>query len=585
MAIFKFRFDMKSITNEIFARSKGMIFFFFLTCILVCLNAICNAQEADLNFASPIRIDPRLSANFGELRKNHFHSGLDYRTEGRIGLPVYAVEDGVISRIFVSSYGFGKALYIDHPNGYTSVYAHLDKFIPEIEAFVKTTQYVNESYSLNEFPNKEVFSIKKGDLIGFSGNSGSSGGPHLHFEIRETKSEKIVNPLGIQFIPIADSIPPKIKSVIIYQIDTIKQVFVPSIFKSINPNSIDVNDIILVPKYFFIGVETADYMPNSMNEYLPKCISAAVDNITYFNFIMEKFAFSETRYINSTIDYSLFTSQNREVIRAYKDPNNKLSLLSNMNTNGIITINDSLPHSLTLEVSDCNGNAHHIEFRYKHGAANLKTPPLLNQKKALYINKSNTYKTQNSIIKINSDALYQSLLIDYEEKDFIMHSPLIKVGSNQQALQKEFEISIKSKLPEEMAEKAFIARGTPNDFSSIGGHYKNGVITSTSSSFGYFYVDIDTIAPTTKPNFDLNKKFSKIPETLNFTITDDKTGVNAYDAYIDGKWTIAEYDFKQSLIKVSVDDTRISKHQEHFLELYTSDEVGNTNYFSCTFYY
>ena len=192
---------------------RSLFFFIFVTTLNV--PEIQAQNEEKINFRSPLDIPLYLSGNFSELRSNHFHTGIDIKTQSVEGKAVYAVEDGYVARIKISTSGYGKAIYIRHPNGYTSVYGHLQKGNPEIEKYIQINQYKKETYTIELFPGKDELLVKKGDMIARSGNSGSSGGPHLHFEIRETRSEEPVNPLLYGF-NITDNIRPIIKGIRIY---------------------------------------------------------------------------------------------------------------------------------------------------------------------------------------------------------------------------------------------------------------------------------------------------------------------------------------------------------------------------------
>ena len=539
------------------------------------------------SFAPPMQIEPKLSANFGELRKNHFHSGLDYRTESRTGIPVYAVEDGYVVRIFVSPFGFGRALYINHGHQYTSVYAHLDSFTPEIEKYVKEQQYLAENFSINVFPDKTLFPIKKGDLIGYSGNSGSSEGPHLHFEIRDQKSEEPLNPLGYKFISIEDNIPPKIKRLIVYQMDTVQGIPIPHIYKEIDLKDEGVKDTILVPSKFFLGIESYDKMPNSTNEYLIKQISIKVDSATLFDFNMTRFAFGESKYVNSVIDYELFCTKRREIIRAFKDPNNKFSILSKMKGNGVITIPDNKPHPISLKAIDNNGNETTAAVWVKENLGKIDNQIEVKEASPIYFFKSqNQIIGRNATVSIPGKAVYNSMFVAYkEEANPKEYSQTIFVGDNCQPLYSEIEIKIKAHIPEHLAEKAFVAHGSNTSFTNIGGDYSNGFITTTSSEFGRFFVDIDTIAPVIEPKLKVKGELIPSNGILYFSISDDKAGVDTFDVYIDGKWAIAEYDTKSSLAIVRLDGERIGKGRKHEIEFYIADKAGNIGFLKSLFYF
>ena len=187
--------------------------------VVVCLvsESFAQGSSTDMSIISPIKPPYFFAGDFGELRPSHFHSGLDFRTQGKTGIPVYAVKDGYISRIGISSTGYGNALYMNHTDGTTSVYGHLLKFNPAIQEYLREKQYDHESFQINLTPSSGEFHFKKGDIIAWSGNSGSSGGPHLHFEIRDTKSERALNPLFCH-LGITDNSAPKIIALYAYPI-------------------------------------------------------------------------------------------------------------------------------------------------------------------------------------------------------------------------------------------------------------------------------------------------------------------------------------------------------------------------------
>jgi len=190
----------------------------FLIISILFSNILSDKPKDKTLFISPVKIPLLLSANFGELRIDHFHSGIDIKTQGVTGQEIVSASFGYIYRIGVSPGGFGKALYIKHPSGYSTVYGHLDRFTPEIDEYVKERQYEKKSFLVTLYPPKEKFTVKQGDLIAYSGNSGSSGGPHLHYEIRRSENEKPVNPLVFDF-GIRDNIDPVIEKLFIYPVN------------------------------------------------------------------------------------------------------------------------------------------------------------------------------------------------------------------------------------------------------------------------------------------------------------------------------------------------------------------------------
>ena len=266
------------------------------------------------DFISPVDHKITLSGNFGELRSNHFHSGLDIKTQQRTGLKVKASANGFVSRIKVSHFGYGKALYITHPNGYTTVYAHLQKFSPEIEAYVKKQQYEKESYEIEVFPKAEDLLILKDTLVAYSGNSGGSGGPHLHFEIRD-KQERPMNPM-LFGINIKDSSNPIVKSIYVYPLD--KNSFVNSSntkqkirltpLKNGDYNTENINAIGNIG-FAINAFDRQDLAANSNGVYN---IQTYINGSRNFEIDFKRFSFDETKHINQLIDYELFSTKKQQ---------------------------------------------------------------------------------------------------------------------------------------------------------------------------------------------------------------------------------------------------------------------------------
>ena len=280
-------------------------------------------------FSNPMEIPLILSGNFGELRSNHFHSGLDIKTQQREGVPIYAPADGYINRIKVSHFGYGKALYITHPNGYSTVYAHLQRYAGVIQEYVKDKQYKKESYTLELFPEKEILPVKKGDLIAYSGNSGSSGGPHLHFEIRDPASRPM-NPL-LFGINIPDTKKPLINTIFAYPLGKDAQVN-----NSQNPiklrlilqkdGSYKTENVTAFGRIGF-GISTYDQQNGASNKNGVYQIRAINNGEEVFKVLFEKFSFDETRYLNRFIDYAYYKTNRSRVQKLFRQSNNPISLI------------------------------------------------------------------------------------------------------------------------------------------------------------------------------------------------------------------------------------------------------------------
>jgi murein DD-endopeptidase MepM/ murein hydrolase activator NlpD len=311
-------------------------------------------------FQSPLAIGLEVSGSFGELRSNHFHSGLDFKTSGVEGLPVYATGDGYVSRIKISTFGYGKAIYITHPNGYTSVYGHLQKANGAIEELIKKRHYSEKSYEIELFLNSKELPIKKGEVIAFSGNSGGSGGPHLHFEFRDTKSENIINPMhfGLKKI-IKDERKPIIQGVIAYPIDstTVNNVQkpIPISFSKQSDGTYLSAKVKANGKVGF-GINAHDFCTNAYNKNGLYKVKTYLNGVLQYQYSFDSFAFDESRYINNFIDYERFQEMGQRVQKLFQMNKYPLSIVSENKKDGIINVQPNSNYTYRIEIYDFHEN-------------------------------------------------------------------------------------------------------------------------------------------------------------------------------------------------------------------------------------
>ena len=361
---------------------KNPIHRLFKTALLVCFSLIANYLQAQqifstnkypiTDFRQPLDImPPALAGSFGEIRGNHFHSGIDFRTNQREGYPVYAVADGYISRLRVQNSGFGQALYLNHPNGYTTVYGHLQRFAPKIAAVLKNLEYEQKSFEIDEFPEATLIPVRKGEVIAWSGNRGSSGGPHLHFEIRDTKTEETINP---QFfgINIPDNIPPVIHSLYVYRLNgktfnesTSKQAIgitgASGKYKALAPVS-------LTGEVGF-GIVVTDRHNGLSGTNGVYSIQLELDGKMIYTSALERFSFENSKAINSHIDYPTYINTKRSIQKSFVDPGNPLKIYSGLVNGGKINFNDGASHQLRYIITDSKGNASILPFTVNAGTA------------------------------------------------------------------------------------------------------------------------------------------------------------------------------------------------------------------------
>jgi hypothetical protein len=566
---------------------------FIIISLLFFNNIYDNPQDKTL-FISPLKIPLLLSANFGELRIDHFHSGLDFKTQGVIGKEVVAAADGYIFRISVAPGGFGKALYIRHSSGYETVYGHLNNFTKEVEGYVAARQYEEKSYLVTIFPEKGKFPVKQGETIAWSGNSGASGGAHLHYEIRKADDEFPINPLLFDF-GIKDNIRPIIEKLVIYPINSKTLINNQHNTKTINVSgnngkySVSPENVISISGTAGFGIKSYDLLNDSYNKCAVYSIELKIDSIPVFRYIMDGFSFSESRYINSHIDYERYMKDNIYVERAFVLPNDKLSTYKKMINRGAFNFNDNKIHHAVITVTDIQQNKATLMFDIKSQipvSLNLAEPT--NKDLMLMpFNIRNRYRAENIFINIPAGALYDTLYFSYRSTPGAkeMLSDLHYVSDIYTPVNKPYTLSIKpSKIPEGKQSKMLIVQyvdeGKRNALKST---WSEGYLSAEVSSFGKFYIGIDTVAPVISANGLVNGAVITGRKELKISIADDFSGVKSYEPYIDGKWALFAYDPKNNVIIYSFDEQWITKGLKHSLRLKVTDNTDNISYFNCDF--
>ena len=337
---------------------------FLLLSFLTTLFSYSQEKYPEDYFRNPLDIAPVIAGTFGELRSNHFHSGIDIKTQGKQGLKIYAAADGYVSRIKVAQYGFGKAIYITHPNGFTTVYAHLSKYSDKIQKYVKSIQYKKEDYQTGSlFFKKNKFPVKKGEIIAFSGDTGSSGAPHLHYEIRNTKTEEILNPLLFGLKP-EDTTAPSIQSLKVYPLNNSSRInlqnksFILPLKNSSKGKYIA--DRISAFGMIGFGINVFDRLDKALNKNGIYSLEMLVNGKRFYYHNVETFSFPESKFINLHIDYEHYKKYKRKYQKTYKETANKLSTYKNLVNNGIIDIKNGL--SYTVEIIDCKQIVYLQEF-------------------------------------------------------------------------------------------------------------------------------------------------------------------------------------------------------------------------------
>jgi len=565
--------------------------YLFIILIFFCFISTKAQEEYSNNtFIFPIDFTPVLSGTFGELRSNHFHSGIDIKTQGAIGKSIYALEDGYVSRIKVSPSGFGNTLYVNHEDGYTSVFAHLQGFRRDMADYVREEQYRRESFAVDLYLDKDQFMVRKGEIIALSGNSGYSFGPHLHFEIREASTQKPINPLLFGF-KVKDDIPPKIKKLKIYPESDDAIINQQNTELDLDVTGygtrhyIEDSDTVLVYGDLSFGLLTYDLLNGAANKNGIYEMKIWFDTTLFFHLRLEKFAFSETRYINSLIDYAEYQNSKQRYIRSKLDPNNRLNIYEHIMNDGVITLTDSNTHIIKFEIVDVYNNRSALSVVLKGtGVANNKVDKgkAVNVREISWRDES-TFEAEGIKLFFPAYSFYDNVSFEYSTAASVTgtYSQVHHLGNDKIPVHKYLTLSIQpAGLPAELLDKALLAyvNGEKGqNLTGAGGAYKDGMVTGKIRNFGKYTIAIDTVSPNLKPLNVNNKQLITRGQRLKFKIKDEFSGIKSYRGTMNGDWILMQYDAKNDLLYYIVDDRSI-KGDNHF-KLEIIDQKDNITIF------
>ena len=559
-----------------------------LTIVLIVLSIsqpIFTQNTSTCSFQSPLDIPLFLSGNFGELRATHFHAGIDLKTQGETGKPVHASCEGYISRIKIQSGGYGKSLYITHPNGYTTVYAHLDRYLPEVEEYVENMQYQRKSYEIELFPPKEKFVFDQGELIGYSGNTGSSGGPHLHFEIRKTNGQIPVN--GLKFhLPVTDNIPPEFRTLYAYSYPNGEVVSMGGSERTMykvakkNDSVFYVDKTIECPGRFLgFGTEVYDFLNGSSNKCGVYVLQLKVNDIPWFMFQIDAISFANSRYVNAHMDYDLKINDRKSVHRLFKLPNNSLPIYSYSVDDGLLFLADDSIYNCEIEAMDVYGNASTLKFACR--AVTQDTPLQNFPDNSTLVNweKGDDFTFSKYSVHIPPKALYQDTYLSVKqiEGEGSIFTDTLLAHNESEPLHLGITISAEvDSIDNTLEDKLLFARVNGNNNLAVeGGEFHNGTLSVTTRDFGKYIITADTIPPQVKPqSFRSGSKYNT-GQTITFKVEDDLSGMQSYDAYIDDQWALLQYDAKSGTLSYTMDAARLAKGKQHSLKIIVTDGKNN----------
>lgn len=563
----------------------SLIVFIVVYQIFITNLLVAQVLPSSTNFRSPLDIPLIVAGNFGEVRSNHFHTGMDFKTKGVEGKNIYSIEDGYVSRIAFSHYGYGRVIYISHSNGYTSAYAHLSKFKSPIAQYVKSYQYKIQKETFNVYLDSGELAVKKGQVVALSGNSGSSSAPHLHFEIRETNSENPMNPLLFGY-KIRDYKKPTIYNLKIFPLDDNSLVnglhsdkVIP--VKKNKKGTYYINQKITAFGNIGFALHSTDRL-NARNVCGLYTLNLRVNGNDLFSHKLDKLDFSTNRYVNHHVDYLRHKRNNQTFHKSFIKGNNLLDIY-NKRENGYLFVAVDSSYNLQYKAKDYQGNSSSLVFNLK-GDRTEKSTKYRGDKscdKLFEFSESNYFEAKGFHLLMAENTLYDDLCFNYRaSSDSNFLSAVHHLAMSYVGVHHYYKLSIAPNvvLDSSLFPKLLIvsidAKGKIRD---MGGSFEKGFVTARVREFGKFAISIDTTIPVLilegKQNLDELKSSSKI----SFKIGDNLSGIKSYSASIDGKWILTSYKRKRNRLVVSLSEAEGLTPGTHDLEIEVVDEKGNSN--------
>ena len=532
---------------------------------------VTRAQELPNPFDFPIL----LSGSFGELRSNHFHSGIDFKTQGVEGKAIHAVKEGYVARISISPWGYGNALYLAHPDGTTTVYGHLQRYNTRITEYIKIQQYEQERFQVDLTLTPDQLPVEAGEVVAWSGNTGSSGGPHLHFEVRDTESEDILDPLECFIEQVTDTRPPKIQGIMVIPmpgkgiVNGSARKFKPSLVTAKNGKQA-VQGSIEAWGEIGLAVKANDYMDNTSNVYGVRVIRLSVDSTEIFHSDLDRFAFSETRYLNSLVDYEEWQTHHTFYMRSFIEPGNRLRFLE-AEKRGILRIDEPRTYQVLYTLADLAGNTTHLAFQIVGKPQAIPQPDTTGTEHFRW-HSDNRFGAKGIRLTIPKGNLYQDIAFRYSVKpDSSALAATHRLHDKPVALHQRAQLSLFLQHDTLVEKRQYgVVRLQNGRASWIGGTYRKGWIDAEIRELGDYTIRQDTQPPRITP---LKPQKGGHNQRLQFRLTDNLSGVSHYRGEIDGQYALFEMNAK-SVITYRFDPDRLSKGK-HQLKLTVTDACGN----------
>ncbi|MEP7164910.1 MAG: M23 family metallopeptidase [Ferruginibacter sp.] len=524
-------------------------------------------------FQWPVGTAVGIVANFGELRPNHYHMGLDCRTDQKVNVPVYAAAEGYIARVKIEPFGFGRSITINHPNGLSTLYAHLNLFAPELEKYITDQQYKLQQWDVTIAVPEKLFPVSKGDPIAYSGNTGGSQGPHTHFEIRDTKTDKVLNPLLFGF-PIPDTIPPNIIRLAIYdrRYSTYEQI--PKIYSLKKIKGIYQPVTAIIP----VSTDKLSFAITAFDRYTGSTNQNGIYKALLYDngnaicgFEMDSISYDETRYLNAHIDYKTRSNGGPFLEHLSRLPGYINGIYKTDDSDGVIFLEDTTVHLIKILVTDANGNNSTLEFYVKINAV-VEKNIVANRSIVFYPGYVNVFENADICFYLPENCIYDSFHFTYNEVVPASGKRIYQLHNTSVPLQTYFPVSIRADFSTNDTGRIVMKRssGSKEDYKKA--VYENGWYRASFREFGNFQLMVDSIPPAVTPlGFKEGMKTSKLSR-IKFAVIDNTEEIKKFTALLDGNWLRFSNDKGRNFIYEF--DEHCSSG-EHELIIIAEDQVGN----------
>lgn len=539
---------------------------------MVCFNSF--AQK----YSNPVDVPIALSGGFGELRANHFHSGIDYKTLQVINKPIYSIADGYVSRISVSPSGYGLSLYVTHEEtGHTSVYAHLNSFADNIAAYVRKQQYEKETFRIELYPEKDMFPVTKGQQIALSGNTGSSGGPHLHFEVRDAITQDPLDPLDFFKHTVLDTQKPDLRRISFYPqlgkgvINGSNEPIRINIAKNNQGTPLAFGQTIRAWGKIGVGVEAYDKMNGQHNIYGIKHVRLFVDEKKHFSQTIGRYSFSNTSMLNALIDYEDWRKRRTFLMKSFVLPGNKLNFYDAVD-NGYININEERNYRMRYELEDYHGNVLTYSFVIEGVKQDIAVP----EDKGYYMSYifRNYFVDSDFVLDIPRDNLYEDVFYYHNKISSDEYlSDIYKINDKPVPLHNSAKMWIKLKVDTLANKKQYGIVDVTGRMSWVGGIYKNGGVETSIGELGRQYaISYDNVLPVITP---VNAASWKSNRKIQVRLSDNLSGIAHFRGTINGEYVLFKHDMKSPVYTYTFDEVVAKQSGTLHFEFVVTDGAGN----------